>query len=88
MQHESISVTLCYPDGAEASFQGCGVIVFTTATDSQRTFAVTGLLTLGDVAQLMNELMDTFGEDDISLAASLALVSRRMGPTIPEQDAD
>lgn len=78
MPGEPISVTLTYPDGSDVSFRGTGAIVYTSEDDERRLFAVTGCLTLGDVAQLMSELMDSFGEDDILLASSLALVSRRM----------
>ena len=73
-----VSVTLTYPDGASVSFEGEGAVVYTADDHDQRLFAITGRLTLGDAAQLMTELMDAFGEEDIILAASIALVARRM----------
>ena len=78
MQDLPISVTLTYPDGAHVSFQGNGAVVYTSDEDQRRLFAVTGLLTLGDTVQLISELMDAFGEEDVMLAASIALVARRM----------
>ena len=78
MPHNPITVTLTYADGADVSFSGNGAVVYTSDDDERRLFAVTGLLTLGDVTQLMSELMDSFGEEDILLASSLALVARRM----------
>ena len=78
MPTDPVTVTLTYADGAAVSFAGNGAIVYTTGDDQHRLFAVTGLLTLRDVTQLMNELMDSFGEEDIILASSLALVMRRM----------
>lgn len=82
MPSKSLLVTLTYPDGADVSFDGNGAIVYTADDDDHRLFAVTGRLTLGDVTQLINELMDSFGEADILLASSLALVARRMGGEI------
>ena len=78
MQPESVTVTLSYPGGAEAAFTGHGAVVYASDAKNRRMFAVTGLLTLGDAAQLMSELMDAFGEEDVMLAASIALVARRM----------
>ena len=77
MSGEPITVTLTYSDGADVSFSGSGAVVYTSNQEERRLFAVTGLLTLGDAAQLISELMDSFGEEDIVLAASLALVARR-----------
>ena len=77
MSSEPITVTLTYSDGNDVSFSGSGAIVYTSDDEERRLFAVTGLLTLGDVAQLISELMDSFGEEDIMLASSLALVARR-----------
>ena len=78
MQPESVTVTLSYPGGAEAAFTGHGAVVYASDAKNRRMFAVTGLLTLGDAAQLMSELMDAFGPEDITLALSLALVARKM----------
>lgn len=78
MNKEDVTVTLTYPDGAQVSFRGRGAVVYTSEEEDHRLFAVTGRLTLGDAAQLILELMDSFGDDDVMLAASLALVSRRM----------
>ena len=78
MPHDPITVTLTYSDGAGVSFAGNGAVVYTSDDAERRLFAVTGLLTLGDVTQLISELMDSFGEEDIVLASSLALVARRM----------
>ena len=78
MSHEMITVTLTYPDGACVSFDGVGAVVYTSDNAERRLFAVTGMLTLGDVTQLINELMDAFGDEAILLTASLALVARRM----------
>ena len=86
MPHEPIKVTLTYADGADISFDGKGAVVYTSDDDERRLFAVTGLLTLGDVTQLMNELMDSFGEEDIILASSIALVARRMEEAEPAPD--
>ncbi len=77
MQEEMI-VTLTYPDGADVSFRGHGALVYTSDDAKRRLFAVTGVVTLGDVTQLINELMDSFGEEDILLASSIALVARRL----------
>ena len=78
MQNKPITVTLTYADGTDVSFEGLGAVVYTSDAEERRLFAITGLLSLGDVVQLMNELMDAFGEEDINLAASIALVARRM----------
>ena len=78
MPHEPIKVTLTYADGAGISFDGKGAVVYTSDDDERRLFAVTGLLTLGDVTRLLNELMDSFGEEEIILASSIALVARRL----------
>ena len=80
MQGAPLIVTLSYPDGGGVSFPGRGAVIYTAQTDLARSFAATGFLTLGDMTQLMNELMDTFGEEDVHLALSLALVARRMPP--------
>ena len=78
MPHDPITVTLTYPDGADVSFSGNGAVVYTSDDNDRRLFAVTGLLTLGDVTRLLNELMDSFGEEEIILASSIALVARRL----------
>ncbi len=85
MHSKPLLVTLSYPEGGEVSFPGRGALVYAAEADQSRAFAVTGFLTLGDMAQLMNELMDSFGEEDIQLALSLAFVARRMSQ---EEDAD
>ena len=84
MQRDPIIVTLAYPDGAAASFEGHGAIIYTSAPGDRRTFAVSGILTLGDLAQLMNELIDSFGFIDLMLALSIAHLSAHMNP---EEDA-
>lgn len=78
MQPDSFSVTLSYPDGASVTLAGQGAIVYAADGQSGRLAAVTGSLTLGDVAQLMLELTDAFGAEEISLALGLALITRRM----------
>jgi len=80
MQPEPVSVSLSYPDGSGITFLGQGAIVYASGEDHQRLTAVTGQLTLGDVAQLMTELVDSFGPEEICLALGLAIVSRRLGP--------
>ena len=82
MPSSPITVTLTYEDGADVSFAGSGAVVYTSDDSERRLFAVTGRLSLGDVTQLLNELMDSFGEEDIMLASSLALVARRMNEEI------
>ena len=82
MPHDPITVTLTYPDGADVSFSGKGAVVYTSDDNDRRLFAVTGLLTLGDVTRLLNELMDSFGEEEIILASSIALVARRLDDEI------
>lgn len=88
MQREPITVTLAYPDGAAASFEGHGAIIYTSAPDDRRTFAVSGILTLGDLAQLMNELIESFGLTDLMLALSIAHLSAHMNPEEGGDGAD
>ena len=73
----SVSVAITYPDGAGISFRGQGVIAYAAGKRDERLTAITGRLTLGDVAQLMTELIDSFGSEEICLALSLALVAHR-----------
>ena len=84
MQRESVRVTLAYPDGSDVTFSGNGAIVYTSDSDERRLFAVTGVLTLSDVVHLISELMNSFSEADVTLAASLALVARRMDSESPD----
>ena len=84
MNAAPISVFLSCADGAGIVFDGQGAIIYTADTENRRAFVSAGCLTLGDVAQLLAELMETFGENDISLALSIALISRRMQETEDE----
>lgn len=77
MNGEALIITLTYPDGAGISLRGQGAIVY-TAEEEERLCAVTGRLTLADLAQLITELMESFGGEDVMLAASLAMVTRRL----------
>lgn len=78
MQEEPFSITLTYPDGTGLTMTGRGLIASVASEEGARLTAITGRLTTGDLAQLMTELLDSFGTEETCLAMSLALISRRI----------
>ena len=78
MPEDPVTVSLSYMDGESISMLCQGAVVYASAPSGQPFIALSGRLTLGDAAQLMAELIDAFGADDVSLALGLALVARRL----------
>jgi len=78
MSEAPFAVSLSYADGESISMLCHGAVVYASHPPGQHFAAVAGRLTLGDAAQLMAELIDTFGAEDVALAFGLALVARRL----------
>ncbi len=77
MQQEPICVTITYPSGGIITLEGQGVIAYVSSSDRRQLSAIAGQLSLGDMAQLICELMEAFGMEDAVAAVSLAVLHRR-----------
>ncbi len=77
MQQEAICVTITYPNGGIITLEGQGVIAYVSSADRRQLSAIAGQLSLGDIAQLICELIEAFGIEDTAAAASLAVLHRR-----------
>lgn len=75
---ETISITLAYPDGDGVTLMGRGAIMCAASENGESVCALTGVLTLGDVTQLLAEMADAFGKEELICAMSIALLSDRM----------
>ncbi len=78
MPEEPFAVSLSYADGESISMLCQGAVIYASDPPGRHFAAVAGRLTLGDAAQLMTELIETFGAEDVALAFGLALVARRL----------
>ena len=79
-EHPVLSVTLTYPDQTSLLLEGQGVILMSASEDDDHLTVITGRLTLGNVSQLMGEIVDAFGLEESMLAMSIALLSRHTEP--------
>ena len=79
MQHNPISITITYANDGIITLDGQGIIAYAVNSDRKHLSAVAGELSIGDVAHLLCELIDSFGLDDIAAALSLAVLHRRTG---------
>jgi len=75
---QPITVSLSYPDGALVSMTGQGVIVYAVDAEERQMSAIGGEMSIGNLSQLMTELTEAFGAEDVVLALSLALVAQRL----------
>lgn len=81
--HPVLSVTLTYPDQTSLTLDGQGVILLSASDNDDHLTVITGRLTLGNVSELLGEIVDAFGLEEAVLAMSIALLSRR---TEPDED--
>lgn len=77
MQQDPISITITCPSDGIITLDGQGIIVYAVNSDRKHLSAIAGELSIGDVAHLLCELIDSFGLEDIAAALSLAVLHRR-----------
>ena len=77
MNHDPISITITCPSDGIITLDGQGVIAYAVNSERKHLSAIAGELSVGDVAHLLCELIDSFGIEDIIAALSLAVLHRR-----------